>query len=227
MHFVSCKTVRKNNRNREKIRKFCLEEKKLLHRETQLTGTQYEGEQDRPNERIPESSNIPARTFEEGPNEDRPGTSYMASNQPTQHQAGPYTKTYNEPGHQGRQAIAQKGSNSNSNSQKRRNQRKRKALSHSKKTTRPTKNKTSLIERKSKEAAIAQIKITLARKRQLESEQKQHPLTRMVLSSLNNSKTIEIINLASDSSTSTPMRIVTSSSPKDLTESPKKTSTTW
>ena len=80
MHFVACKTVRDYNRNREKIRKFCLEEKKQLHREAQLTGTQYEREQDRPNELIPESSNIPARTFEEGPNEDRPGKSYMASN---------------------------------------------------------------------------------------------------------------------------------------------------
>ena len=152
----------------------------------------------------------------------------MASNQPTQHQAGPYTKIYNEPGHQVRQAIAQKSSNSNSNTQKRRNEQKRKALSPSKKTPRPTKNKTSLFERKSKEAAIAQTKITLARKRQLESEQKQHPLIHMVLSSLNNSKTTEIINLASDSSTSTPMRIVTSSSPKDfMTKSSKKTSTTW
>ena len=30
MHFVACKTVREYNRNREKIRKFCLEEKKQL-----------------------------------------------------------------------------------------------------------------------------------------------------------------------------------------------------
>ena len=36
MHFVACKTVREYNRNREKIRKFCLEEKRQLQmRETE------------------------------------------------------------------------------------------------------------------------------------------------------------------------------------------------
>ena len=38
----------------------------------------------------------------------------------------------------------------------------------------------------------------------------------MYLSALSNSKTIEVINLFSDSSNSSPMRIVTSSSPKDF-----------
>ena len=44
----------------------------------------------------------------------------------------------------------------------------------------------------------------------------------MDLSALSNSKTIEIINLASDSSNSSPMRIVTSSSPKDFMTNAKR-----
>ena len=42
----------------------------------------------------------------------------------------------------------------------------------------------------------------------------------MDLTALSNSKTIEIINLASDSSNSSPLRIVTSSSPKDFMKHP-------
>ena len=41
-------------------------------------------------------------------------------------------------------------------------------------------------------------------------------------SALSNSKTIEIINLTSDSSNSSPMRIVTSSSPKDFMTNPTR-----
>ena len=33
MHFVACKTVREYNRNREKIRMFCLEEKRQIQRD--------------------------------------------------------------------------------------------------------------------------------------------------------------------------------------------------
>ena len=44
----------------------------------------------------------------------------------------------------------------------------------------------------------------------------------MYLSAFNNSKTIEIVNLASDSSAASPIRIVISSSPKDfVNKSPK------
>ena len=44
----------------------------------------------------------------------------------------------------------------------------------------------------------------------------------MDLSTFHNSKTIEIINIASDSSTASPARIVTSSSPKDfMNKSPR------
>ena len=200
IHFVACKAVREYNRNREKIRKFCLEEKKQLQREAQLTGTQHVVEQNKPG--------TPARepeAREERPNEDRPGTSYMESNQSLQHQAGPSNKK------------------SNRNSQKLRTERKRKAHSPSKKTNRPTKNKTSVFEQKAKEAAIAQTRLTLARKRLQQPAQKQHPLIHMDLSSITNSKTIEIINLASDLSTSSPMRIVTSSPPNDfMTKSPKR-----
>ena len=170
MHFVACKTVREYNRNREKIRKFCLEEKiQLQVRET---------EQATP---VDESTMDPVET----------------SNFQTQQQAGP------------------SGKKQNPNTQKRRTKRKRKALSPSKRVIRPSKNKTSTFEQKSKEAAIGQTKLTVARKRQ-QVKQKQHPLIHMDLSALSNSKTIEIINLASDSSNSSPMRIVTSSSPKDF-----------
>ena len=127
------------------------------------------------------------------------------SNFPTQQQAGPSDKKQN------------------SNTQKRRTERKRKALSPSKRTLRPLKNKTSTFEKKSKEAAIAQTNLTLARKRQ-QAKQKHHPQFHMDLFALSNSKTIEIINLASDSSNSSPMRIVTSSSPKNFMTNAKRDS---
>ena len=176
------------------------QKKKQLQTEAQLTGTQQVTEQNKPG--------TPARASEareERPNQDMPGTSYMESNQPLQHQAGPSNKRLNM------------------NSQKLRTERKRKALSPSKKTTRPTKNKTSAFEQKAKEAAIAQTKLTLARKRLQQPAQKQHPLIHMDLSALSNSKTIEIKNLASNLSTPSPMRIVTSSSSNDfMTKSPKR-----
>ena len=125
MHFVAYRTVQEYNRNREKIRKFCLEEKKRLQREAQLTGTQHAMEQNKPGTptRAPEA-------HEQRSNEDRPGTSNMESNQPLQHHAGPPDKK------------------SNRNSQKERTERKRKAPSPSKKTTRPTRLKTSSIREK-------------------------------------------------------------------------------
>ena len=154
IHFVACKTVREYNRNKEKIRKFCLEEKKQLQREAQLTGTQQITEK---------KTGAPARApeaREEEPNQDRPGTSYMECNQPLQHQAGPSNQSLNR------------------NSQKLRTERKRKALSPSKKTktTCSTRNKTSAFEQKAKEVAIAQTKLTLASKRLQQPAQKQHPL---------------------------------------------------
>ena len=87
IHFVACKTVREYNKNKEKIRKFRLEEKKQLQREAQLSGTQQVTKQNKHGTpaRAPESR-------EEGPNQDSPGTSYMESNQPLQHQAGPSNK---------------------------------------------------------------------------------------------------------------------------------------
>ena len=136
------------------------------------------------------------------------------------------------------QQAGPSGKKQNPNTQKRRTERKRKAISPSKRILRPSKNKTSTFEQKSKETAIAQTKMTLARKRK-QAKQKQHPLIHIDLSALSNFKTIEIINLASDSSNSSPMRIVTSSSPKDFvtnltrdftlkspSKSPRKTLTT-
>ena len=66
IHFVACKTVREYNRNKEKMRQFCLEEKKQLQREGQLTGTQQVIYQSKPGTpaRAPEAR-------EEGPNQDR------------------------------------------------------------------------------------------------------------------------------------------------------------
>ena len=163
IHFIACKTVREYNRNREKIRKFCIEEKRQLQTcETEQATL------------VDESTLDPIGT----------------SNFQNQQQAGP------------------SGKKQNPNTQKHRTKRKRKALSPSKRILRPSKNKTSTFEQKSKEAAIAQRKLTLARKRQ-QGKQK-HPLIHMDLSALSNTKTIEIINLASDSSNSSPMRIVTS-----------------
>ena len=170
MHFVACKTVREHNMNREKIRKFCLQEKRQLQMRETVQATP-----------VDESTMNPVGT----------------SNFQTQQQAGP------------------SGKKQNPNTQKRRTERKRKALSPSKRILRPSKNKTATFEQKSKEAAIAQTKLTLASKRQ-QVKQKQHPLIHMDLSALSNSKTIEIINLASDSSNSSPIRIITSSSPKDF-----------
>ena len=200
IHFVACKTVREYNRNREKIRKFCLEEKKQLQCEAQLTGTQQFMEQN-----IPGTPSECTRSTRRRTQRGQPGTSYMESNQPLQHQAGPSTKKLNR------------------NSQKLRSERQRKVLSPSKKTMRPTKNKTSAFEQKAKEAAIAQTRLTLARKRLQQPAQKQHSLIHMDLSSLSNSKTIEIINLASHSSTPSLKHIVTSSSSNDfMTKIPKK-----
>ena len=153
--------MRDYNRNKEKILKFCLEEKKQIQREAQLTGTQQITEQNKPG-----TPAIETEAREEGPNQGRPGTSYMESNQPLQHQAGPSNKRLNR------------------NSQKLRTERKRKALSPSKKTTQPTRNKTSAFEQKAKEAAIAQTKLTLARERLQQPVQKQHPLIHMDLSAL-------------------------------------------
>ena len=181
MHFGACKTVREYNRNKEKLRKFCLEEKRQLQmRET---------EQATPEEKTPEEESTM----------DLVGI----SNTQLQQQAGPSNKK--------QQPVTQK----------RRTERKRKALSPSKWILRPSKNKTSTFEQNSKEAAIAQTKLSLARKRQQQANQRQHPLIHTDLSALSNSKTIEIINLASDSSNSSPMRIVTSSYPSDfMTKSP-------
>ena len=176
IHFVAWKTVREYNRNREKTRKFCLEEKRQLQMRV---------------------------TEQAAPGDDSTMDLVGSSNFQTHQQAGP------------------SGKKQNPNTQKRRTERKRKALSPSKKTLWPSKNKTSTLEQKSKEAAIAQTRLTLARKRQ-QAKQKPHPLIHMDLSSLSNSKTIEIINLASDSSNSSPMRIVTSSSPKDFMTNPPR-----
>ena len=189
MHFAACKTLREYNRNKEKIGKFCLEEKRQLQMHEMEPAT-------------------PAKTPEERSTMDSAGT----SNTKLQQQAGPSNKK--------QQSVTQK----------RRTERKRKALSPSKRIPRPSKNTTTTFEQKSKEVAIAQTKLTLARKRQQQLKQKQHPLIHRDLSALSNSKTIELINLASDSSKSSPMRIVTSSTPKDFmtktlkspTKSPKR-----
>ena len=136
LHFVACRTVREYNRNREKIRKFCIEGKKQLQKEAQLTGTQHVMEQNKPGTpaRAPEER-------EERPNEDRPGTSYVKINQPLQHQAGPSNKK------------------PNGNCQKLRTERKKGTLTIQKDDS-TNKNKTAAFEQKAKEEAITQTKLT-------------------------------------------------------------------
>ena len=81
MHFVACKTVREYNRNREKIGKFCLEEKRQFQRDN----PQRE-EQD-----INEDHNPP---------EEMTGTSDPSDNEVTTQQAGPSTATVPQIGQQ-------------------------------------------------------------------------------------------------------------------------------
>ena len=146
--------MREYNRNREKILKFCLEEKKLLQREAQLTGTQLVMEQNKPgtHARAPEAQ-------EEGPT--RAGQEHL-----TWKATSPYNSKQDHP-------------TKNPTGTPKNYERKTKALSPSKKTIRPTKNKTSAFEQRAKEAAIAQTKLTLARKRLQQPEQKQHALIHM------------------------------------------------
>ena len=187
MHFVACKTVREYNRNREKIRKFCLEEKKQPELKEKDQRQREKETLANPHGPVTSTNQDPA-----GP-----------STSPTQHQTGPSTKKQS--------GTKQKG----------RTERKRKALSPSKRPIRPTKNKSSTFEQKSKEAAIAQTKLTIA-KRSQQAKQKQHPLIHMDLSTISNSKTIEVVNIASDSSNTSPIRIITSSSPKDFMNHPSQ-----
>ena len=81
MNFVACKTVREYNSNREKTRKFCLEEKKQLQGEAQHRKTLANMKQNRPSE-------------------ERPGTSYTTDRHAsTHHLAEPSSKTILETGH--------------------------------------------------------------------------------------------------------------------------------
>ena len=127
MHFVACKTVREYNSNREKIRKFCLEEKKQLQREAQQREVLVNMEQSRSREEMP-------------------GTAYTSDRQSKHYQAESSSNAIHETGQKRKQATAQKASTA----QKRRTERKRKAISPSNRATRPTKNKTSPFEQKSK-----------------------------------------------------------------------------
>ena len=72
-NFVAGKTVREYNRNKEKKRKFCLEEKKQLQRETQQREARAIVEQNRPCEEMP-------------------GTSNTSDSQAIQYQAGPSSR---------------------------------------------------------------------------------------------------------------------------------------
>ena len=91
------------------------------------------------------------------PSEETPGTSYTLDRQAaTHHQAELSSKETHETGQIRKQATTQKATTA----QARRTERKRKAISPSKRTSRPTENKTSLFDQKLTEAAIAQIKLT-------------------------------------------------------------------
>ena len=120
MHFVACKTVREYNRNREKIRKICLEEKKHIQREHPQREEQ-------------------CNQVQHAPSDDQAGPSTVLDNQEE-----PTTTTFIQTGLQKIQTLTQKSTNG----QKRQTERKRKNVSTSEKTTRPTKNKPSQSQRK-------------------------------------------------------------------------------
>ena len=146
------------------------------------------------------------------------GTSNLPDTEVTSQQAGPSTATFPQLGQQRKQTSSQKATSV----QKRRTKRKRKNISSSKKTIRPTKNKPSHFEQKSKETALAQTKLTLVKRGQQQNNQRQQSLVHMDLITFHNSKTIKIINIASGSSAASPARIVTSSSRKGfMNKSPR------
>ena len=95
----------------------------------------------------------------------------------------------------------------------RQKQRKGKTGSPRRKAQRPTKHSNiSHFEFRSKQAALAQSKLEQAKRRQ-----RQHSSTVSTdLDKWNNSNTVEVINLVSDSPQQSPITIVTSSSPKDF-----------
>ena len=142
MHFVASKTVREYKRNREKIRKFCLEEKRQFQRDS----SQKEEQDNR---------------VHHNPPEEMAGTSNLQDTEVTSQQAGPSTATV----HQIRQQRKQTSSQKTTSVQKQR-ERKRKNISPSKKTIRPTKNKPSHLDQKSKEAALAQTRKKTTKKEQ-------------------------------------------------------------
>ena len=86
----------------------------------------------------------------------------------------------------------------------------------------PNEEQAITLFQKSKEAALAQTKLTLAKRRQQQNNQRKQLLVHMDLTTFHNSKTIEFVNLAADSSAASTARIVTTSSPKDfMNKSPR------
>ena len=85
---------------------------------------------------------------------------------------------------------------------------KRKGTAPMKRTNKPTKD----FDTRSKEAALAQKKLEKAKQRQ--KDKARSPRIQLDMSRLQQNKSIEVINLTSDSSQESPFQIITSNSPK-------------
>ena len=171
IEFVACKTVGEYKRNREKIKKFYLDEKKQKEK---LAVEQTKQQQDEP----------------------QPGTSKQTQ-----------------------QAEIKTTKKDNTTMKQRQKQRKGKAGSLRRKAQQPTKRTNiSQFESRSKQAALAQSKSEQAKRRQ----RRHSSIVSTDLEKWNNSDTVEVINLVSDSPQQSPITIVTSSLPKDFMNTPNK-----
>ena len=117
------------------------------------------------------------------------------------------------------QQAATKPTKKDTTTKQKQKQRKGKAGSPRRKAQQPTKRtNVSQFEAKSKQAALAQSKLEQAKRRQ----QRYSSIVSTDLNRWNNSDTVEVINLVSDSPQQSPITIVTSSSPKDFMHTPNK-----
>ena len=137
-----------------------------------------------------------------------------AAEQSTQQQAEPQPGTSRQT-----QQAATKPTKKDTTTKRKQKQRKGKAGSPRRKAQQPTKRtNVPQFEAKPKQAALAQSKLEQAKRRQ----QRYSSIVSTDLDRWNNSDTVEVINLVSDSPLQSPITIVTSSSPKDIMHTPNK-----
>ena len=129
------------------------------------------------------------------------------------------TTTGTPTGHKQTNTTSHHQANQEKNLNQKQKQRKGKAGSPRRKPQQPTKRiHVPQFEAKSKQAALAQSKTEQAKRRQ----QRYSSIVSTDLDRWNNSDTVEVINLVSDSPLQSPITIVTSSSPKDFMHTPNK-----